>query len=66
MAAFRSDLKAMRELVADPASDLFTIFAHGTGQNLLREALLMADHNAYHLGQMVDLRKVLNVWSPEG
>lgn len=56
---FRADLAEMRALVADPASDLFTPFAHGTGQTLLREALLVGDHNAYHLGQLVLLRKML-------
>src|SRR5262245_61799224 len=50
---FRADLKAMQDLVAEPAADLFTPFPHGKGQTLLREALLVADHNAYHLGQMV-------------
>ena len=50
IASFRADLKAMKDLVADPKSDLFTPFPHGQGQTLLREALLVADHNAYHLG----------------
>lgn len=57
--AFRDDLNAMANLVADPASDLFTPIKHGDGQTLLREALLVADHNAYHLGVIVTLRKVL-------
>ncbi len=61
-AAFRADLAAMQALVADPASDLFTPFPHGTGQTLLREALLVADHNAYHLGELVLLRRLLGVW----
>ena len=60
---FRADLAAMENLVADPASDLFTPFPHGEGQTLLREALLVADHNAYHLGQMVMLRRLLKSWS---
>ena len=59
---FRADLKAMQKLVADPASDLFTPFAHGDGQTLLREALLVADHNAYHIGQLVLLRRLLGAW----
>lgn len=58
----RSDLKAMQKLVADPESDLFTPFAHGDGQTLLREALLVADHNAYHIGQLVLLRRLLGAW----
>src|SRR6266481_6024933 len=48
---FRNDLAAMCALVADPATDLFAPIAHGAGQTILREALLVADHNAYHLGQ---------------
>lgn len=59
---FRADLKAMQKLVADPARDLFTPFPHGTGQTLLREALLVADHNAYHIGQLVTLRQLLGAW----
>jgi hypothetical protein len=59
---FKADRKAMQKLVADPASDLFTPFAHGEGQTLLREALLVADHNAYHIGQLVLVRRLLGVW----
>ena len=59
---FRADLKAMQKLVADPASDLFTPLPHGDGQTLLREALLVADHNAYHIGQLVLLRRLLGAW----
>jgi hypothetical protein len=63
VAAFRADLQAVQELVADSGSDLFTPFAHGTGQTLLREALLVADHNAYHLGELVVVRRLLGAWS---
>ena len=59
---FRSDLKAMRKLVADPAVDLFARIPHGEGQTLLREALLVADHKSYHLGQIVSLRRLLGAW----
>jgi hypothetical protein len=52
------DLQAMRDLVADENNDLFAKFPHGTGQTLLREAMLVADHNAYHLGQMAMLKKI--------
>jgi hypothetical protein len=52
------DLQAMRDLVADENNDLFAKFPHGSGQTLLREALLVADHNAYHLGQMAMLKKI--------
>jgi hypothetical protein len=61
-AAFRADLRAMEALVGDPASDLFTPLPHGQGQTLLREALLVADHNAYHLGQLVVVRRLLGAW----
>ena len=56
---FQHDLTEMRALVADTTQDLFARIPHGTGQTLLREALLVADHNAYHLGQLVFLRKLL-------
>jgi len=58
----RSDLKAIEDLVAGKKSDLFVRIPHGTGQTLLREALLVADHNAYHVGQLVLLRKLLGAW----
>jgi hypothetical protein len=60
--AFRADLQAMQDLVADPATDLFAPIPHGDGQTILREALLVADHNAYHLGQLVMLRRALGAW----
>jgi hypothetical protein len=63
--AFRADLRAMEALVADPKSDLFTPLPHGQGQTLLREALLVADHNAYHLGQLVVVRRALGAWPEE-
>jgi hypothetical protein len=62
IAAFRADLKAMQDLVADPGTDLFARIPHGEGQTILREALLVADHNAYHLGQLVMLRRALGAW----
>ena len=55
----QADLKAMAELVSDPKKDLFAEIPHGDGQTLLREALLIADHNAYHLGQLVLLRRMM-------
>jgi hypothetical protein len=60
--AFRADLQAMADLVADPKTDLFARIPHGEGQTILREALLVADHNAYHLGQLVFLRRCLGAW----
>jgi DinB superfamily len=62
MDRFRSDLEAMCTLVGDPATDLFTRIPHGDGQTILREALLVADHNAYHLGQLVMVRRALGAW----
>ena len=60
--SFRADLKAMAKLVADKKTDLFAKIPHGSGQTILREALLVADHNSYHLGQMVLLRRLLGTW----
>ena len=56
---FLHDLDEMCKLVGDPKRDLFARIPHGTGQTLLREALLVADHNAYHLGQIVLVRRML-------
>jgi hypothetical protein len=52
----------LRNLVTDPSHDLLKPFPHGDGQTLLREALLAADHGAYHLGQLVLVRKALGAW----
>jgi hypothetical protein len=60
--AFRRDLKAMQDLVADPKTDLYAKISWGDGQTVLREALLVADHNAYHLGQIVSVRHALGAW----
>lgn len=62
IAGFRKDLKAMQELVANPRTDLFAEILWGDGQTILREALLVADHNAYHLAQIVDVRRALGAW----
>jgi len=59
---FRKDLQAMQDLVSDPAARLFAPLPHGQGQTLFREALLVADHNAYHLGQLVLIRRLLKAW----
>src|SRR5215813_6262113 len=58
----RKDLKEMNELVANPKTDLFGKIPWGDGQAILREALLVADHNAYHVAQIVDLRRLLGAW----
>lgn len=60
---FRDDLQAMINLVANPDTDLYAPIPHGDGQTILREALLVADHNAYHLGQLVFLRRCLGIWN---
>jgi hypothetical protein len=60
--AFQRDLREMIALVSNPRVDLHALFAWGDGQTVLREALLIADHNAYHLGQLVDLRRALKIW----
>jgi DinB superfamily len=65
VAAFRADLEAMKDLVSNPETDLFKPIAHGQGQTILREALLVADHNAYHLGQLVTVRRMLGSWDSE-
>ena len=56
---FRRDLKSMEMLVSDASVDLTARIQHGTGQTVLHEGLLVADHNAYHLGQLVFVRKML-------
>ncbi len=60
--AFRKDLKGMSDLVADESTDLFAKIPHGDGQTVVREALLVADHNAYHIGQLILLRRLLGAW----
>ncbi len=62
VSAFRVDLQAMQDLVADPKTNLFAPLPHGEGQTVLREALLIADHNAYHLGQLIVVRRLLGAW----
>jgi hypothetical protein len=60
--AFRKNLKAFCALISDPATDLYANIPHGDGQTILREALLIADHNAYHVGQLVMVRQLLGAW----
>jgi len=61
---FRQDLKVMQDLVADTKNDLYAKISWGEGQTILREAMLIADHNAYHIGQIVSLRQALGAWQP--
>jgi hypothetical protein len=62
VAAVKKDQTAMQRRIGNSKVDLYAPFPHGTGQNLLREALLIADHNAYHIGQLVLLRRLLGAW----
>ena len=62
VAGFQRNLQEMVRLVQNPRTDLFAPIPHGQGQTILREALVLADHNAYHLGQLVDLRRALGAW----
>ena len=59
MRVFRKDLKAFCALITDPETDLYARIPHGDGQTILREAMLIADHNAYHVGQLVLVKKLL-------
>ena len=63
--AFKNKIKKMQDIIKDTSNDLFAKIPHGTGQTILREALLIAEHNAYHIGQLVMLRKVLGIWQPK-
>ncbi|MFH5832116.1 DinB family protein [Halalkalibaculum sp. DA3122] len=60
--AINSDLQEMIDLVKDPGIDLFTPFPHGDGQTLFREAILIIDHNSYHTGQIITIRRLLGLW----
>jgi hypothetical protein len=60
---FRKDLKAFQDLIKNPKTDLFAQIPWGEGQTILREALLVADHNAYHIGQLIDVRRILGAWN---
>ena len=62
---FRKDRKALQRIAANPKIDLAARIPHGTGQTYLRELLLTADHTAYHVGQLVLVRRLLGAWKPE-
>jgi len=59
---FRDDLKSLCALISDPATDLFAKIPWGEGQTILREAMLVAYHNAYHVGQLILVRRLLGAW----
>jgi len=62
--AFHHDLESLRAIVKDPDRDLLAPVPAGTGQTLLREILLVADHTAYHVGQLIVVRRLLGSWPP--
>jgi len=62
VATFRQDLKEMESLIMNPKTDLYAPLPWGDGQTILREAMLIADHNAYHIGELVMLRRMLGAW----
>jgi hypothetical protein len=62
IAAFRADFQAFLELVADPATDLYAPLPHAPDYTIFREILLVADHNAYHIGEFAILRQVMKTW----
>ncbi len=62
IAAVRKDREAMQQLALDPALDLSAKIPHGSGQTYLREVLLVIDHTAYHVGELVAVRRLLGAW----
>lgn len=58
----RADLEEIIALVRNPKTDLYAKIPWGDGQTILREALLVADHNAYHIGELVAVRRLLGAW----
>ena len=62
IAEIRTDRKKLQQLAKNPRIDLTAEIPHGTGQTYLREILLVAAHNSYHIGQIVSLRKQLGIW----
>jgi hypothetical protein len=59
---FLKDLKAMQDLVANTKTDLYARIPWGDSQTILRQALLLADHNAYHVAQLIDVRRLVGAW----
>lgn len=62
IAAIHKDREAFEKLISKPDTDLYQTFRWGEDQNLLRETLLLADHNAYHVGELILLRRLLGIW----
>jgi hypothetical protein len=63
--SYRADLKAMQKIIADKNTDLLAPIPHGQGQTVAREAMLLADHTAYHLGQLIVVRRLLGAWAED-
>ena len=63
---FQAERRAMQKLVLDKSRDLSAIVPHAQSQTLVREALLLIDHNAYHVGEMIQLRRLLGAWKSSG
>jgi hypothetical protein len=64
VSAIRRDRSAMKALAGDSTVDLFASIPHGSGQTYLREILLVADHNAYHVADLIAIRRLLGIWPP--
>jgi hypothetical protein len=62
IAQFRKDRQALQQLAIDPKIDLMATIPHGSGQTYFREIVLAADHTAYHVGQLVTVRRLLGIW----
>jgi hypothetical protein len=60
---FHADFRALQDMVEDPGTDLYLPLPHATGYTVLREILLVADHNAYHIGEFAILRQVMDAWA---
>jgi hypothetical protein len=60
--SFQADLAALQALVSDPQTDLYAPIPHGSGQTIFREILVVADHNAYHIGEFAIMRQVMGTW----
>lgn len=62
LAQFQDDMRQLQQIASDPQTDLYARIPHGTGQTILREMLLVADHNAYHIGEFAIMRQVMGTW----
>lgn len=61
---FHADQQALRDIVMDPQTDLWAPIPQGTGQTIAREIMVVADHNAYHVGELAIVRQVMGTWGP--